>query len=55
MGTVMNNNEYGQLGVGEYLHNQGCPWDTWTCYYAAKEEHLELLQYLHSHGYHLLK
>ena len=29
----------------KYLHENGCPWDSGTCYYAANNEHWDCLQY----------
>ena len=34
----------------KYLHEKGCPWDKWTCYYAARGGHLEVLKYAHEKG-----
>jgi hypothetical protein len=28
------------------LHENGCPWDSWTCEDAAKHKHWDCLQYL---------
>ena len=54
--------ENGHLEVLEYLHENGCPWDKWTCNCAAKNGHLQAeipkgfprslceLSYLHSNG-----
>ena len=28
----------------------GCPWDEWTCEYAAKNGHLECMAYAHENG-----
>ena len=30
----------GNLELLKYLHENGCPWDIWTCYEAAKNGHL---------------
>ena len=30
----------------QYLHENGCPWDSITCYYAADNKHWDCLQYL---------
>lgn len=30
-----------------YLHEKGCPWDSWACKGAAEGGHLTCLQYLH--------
>ena len=34
----------------QYLHENGCPWDEGTCYYAAKEGHVDVLRYAHEKG-----
>jgi hypothetical protein len=34
------------LPVLQYLHENGCPWDSWTCEDAAKHKHWDCLQYL---------
>ena len=28
------------------MHENGCPWDEDTCYYAAKRKHWDCFQYL---------
>ena len=40
----------GHFEILEYLHNNGCPWDSWTCANAAMNGHLEIVKYLHSNG-----
>ena len=35
----------GHLPALQYLHENGCPWDKWTCYYAAYNKHWDCLQY----------
>jgi hypothetical protein len=34
----------------KYLHENGCPWNEWTCAWAAKEGHLHALKWLHENG-----
>mgnify|MGYP003969384013 CR=1 FL=1 len=34
----------------KYLHEIGCPWDHVVCYYAAKNNNLEILKYAHENG-----
>jgi hypothetical protein len=34
----------------KWLHGAGCPWDEYTCYFAAEEGNLEMLKWLHSPG-----
>jgi hypothetical protein len=34
----------------KWLHEQGCPWDIFTCAEAAEFGHLEVLEWLHEHG-----
>ena len=34
----------------QHLHENGCPWDIWTCFEAAKNGHLECLKYAHENG-----
>ena len=34
----------------KWLRSEGCPWNRWTCYYAAKYGHLEVLKWLRSEG-----
>jgi len=38
---------YGYLDVLKYLHENDCPWDERTCYYASLNGHLDCLKYLH--------
>ena len=35
----------GHLPALQYLHENGCPWDSYTCYYAALYKHWDCLQY----------
>ena len=34
----------------QYMHENGCPWDSNTCTAAAKANSLRCLQYAHEHG-----
>ena len=34
----------------QYLHENGCPWNSETCLYAADNGHLPALKYLHENG-----
>jgi hypothetical protein len=36
----------------KYAHENGCPWDEWTCWYAAENEQLECLKYARENGCH---
>jgi hypothetical protein len=38
------------LKVLQWLHANGCPWDSKTCAVAAGGGHLEILQWLHANG-----
>ena len=40
----------GNLEVLKWLHNTGCPWDSWTCAAAAYGGHLDVLQWAREHG-----
>ena len=40
----------GKLETLVWLHEIGCPWDTYTCTVAALGGHLEVLRYLHEQG-----
>ena len=40
----------GHLECLKYAHENGCPWDRWTCERAAKNAHLECLKYAHENG-----
>ena len=40
----------GHLECLKYLHENGCPWDKWSCEFASKNGHLEILKYLHENG-----
>ena len=35
----------GHLPALKYLHENGCPWDWGTCYYAADNKRWDCLQY----------
>ena len=48
----------GSLEILKYLQTQTqfrggneCFWSAWSCYYAAQNDHLEILKYLHENGY----
>ena len=32
------------------MHENGCPWNSDTCWYAARNGHLFVLKYLHENG-----
>ena len=34
----------------KYAHENGCPWNLYTCRLAAREGHLEVLKYAHENG-----
>ena len=38
------------MDVLKYLHENGCPWDKWTCCDAAERGHLDVLKYAHENG-----
>ena len=38
----------GHLAMLQYLHTEGCDWQSWDCCYAARYGHL--LKYLREHG-----
>ena len=40
----------GHLEVLQWAHENGCPWNEWTCTEAAKGGHLEVLQWAHQNG-----
>ena len=40
----------GDLEALQWFHANGCPWDEWTCSYAALGGHLEVLQWVREHG-----
>ena len=42
--------EGGHLECLKYAHENGCPWDEWTCSMAAFNGHLECLKYAHENG-----
>jgi hypothetical protein len=37
----------GNLELLQHLHENGCPWNDWTCYWAVRNGHLECLKYAH--------
>ncbi len=37
----------GNLDLLQVLREKGCPWNEYTCYYAARNGHLECLKYAH--------
>ncbi|CAB9499976.1 ankyrin repeat protein [Seminavis robusta] len=41
----------GNIMVMQWARQQGFPWNERTCAYAAKNGHLEMLQWLREHGY----
>ena len=41
---------YGSLECIKYLFMHSCPWDDFTCVYAAEGGHLDCLRYLHEQG-----
>jgi hypothetical protein len=40
----------GHLEVLQWVRANGCPWDGWTCSWAAKGGHLEVLQWVRANG-----
>ena len=40
----------GNLDVLKCLHEDGCPWDAWTCRMAAEGGHFDMLKYAHENG-----
>ena len=40
----------GHLDILKYLHENGAPWDSWTCFYARKNNHPECLLYALDNG-----
>ena len=36
----------GQLPALQYLHENGCPWNSYACCCAADNEHWDCLQYM---------
>ena len=40
----------GNVELLQFLRGKECPWDSWTCHYAALNGHLECLQYAHENG-----
>ena len=45
LGHVLCRSLNGHLPVLKYLHENGCPWDSDTCQYAAYHKHWDCLQY----------
>lgn len=39
-----------QFGILEWLHNNGCPWDSEACAEAAYKGDIDMLRWLHTHG-----
>ena len=42
--------EGGHLNVLKYAHENGCPWNEYTCEAAAEGGHLDVLKYAHENG-----
>ena len=40
----------GQLSVLQWVRENGCPWDVWTCSHAAGWGHLEVLKWACANG-----
>jgi hypothetical protein len=40
----------GNLTVLMYLRSVGCPWDEWTCFFAAENGHLDVIQWCRENG-----
>lgn len=40
----------GHLDILRFCHENGCPWDVYTCYNAARYGNLECLQYAHENS-----
>jgi hypothetical protein len=40
----------GSLPTSQRARTDGCPWDKWTCAYAAQNGHLEVLQWVRANG-----
>ena len=38
------------FGVLIWARQNGCPWDMWTCNYAAENGHLDVLKWAHQNG-----
>ena len=37
----------GNVELLQFLRGKECPWDSWTCHYAAKNRHIEFFKYSH--------
>ena len=42
--------KFGHLDILKYLHENGAPWNSWTCFYARENNHLECLNYAKENG-----
>ena len=42
--------QFGNLDCLKYLHENGCPWNVWTCVSAASRGNLDCLKYLHENN-----
>jgi len=42
--------EGGQIDIVKWLHENGCPWNSYACNVAASINRLDILQYLHDNG-----
>jgi hypothetical protein len=40
----------GKIETVKWLRENGCPWDKWTCQYAAEKGYLEILKWAREHG-----
>ena len=40
----------GDLEMMKDAHENGCPWNKWTCWWAEETGHLDCLQYARDHG-----
>ena len=38
------------LSLSQWARVHHCPWNKWTCYFAAQNERLEVLQWARAHG-----
>ena len=43
--------EKGNIYLLKYLHENGCPWNVYTCHGASKNGHLDCLKYAHENNY----